>query len=88
MAADEQALRERAALGALYKEHLDALNEAIDAVEAQYASAWADTFDAEERDNLWRAVRVCRKMKEHFGSLVSDGRLATHQLTGLRRLGK
>lgn len=85
---NEALLRERAALGALYKEHHEALTQAIDAVEAQYASAWADTFDSVERDNLWRAVRVCRKMKEHFGSLVSAGTLATHQLTEIKRLGK
>lgn len=83
---DEQATRERAALGAKYKEHLDDFRAAIDAVEEQYASEWADTFDPAERDNLWRAVRVCRKMKEHFGSLVSAGTLASHQLTELRKL--
>ena len=87
-AVDESALRERAATGALYAEHLDDFHAAIDAVEAQYASAWADTFDPAERENLWCAVRVCRKMKEHFGGLVSDGKLATHQLTELKRLGK
>jgi hypothetical protein len=85
---NEALLREQAATGALYREHLDALHAAIDAVEAQYSDAWADTFDAESRENLWRAVRVCRKMKEHFGSLVSAGTLASHQLTGLKRLGK
>lgn len=85
---NEQTLRERAALGSVYKEHLEDFHAAIDAVEAQYASAWADTFDPAERENLWRAVRVCRKMKEHFGGIVSDGKLASHQLTGLRRLGK
>jgi hypothetical protein len=84
----EQLLREQAERGAVYREHLPAFHEAIDAVEAQYASAWADTFDAAERENLWRAVRVCRKMKEHFGSLVSDGTLATHLLTEIKRLGK
>jgi hypothetical protein len=55
-------------------------------VEAQYVLAWANTFDAAERENLWRAVRVCRKMKEHFGSIVSDGKVATHQLSELKRL--
>ena len=83
---NEQAIRERAALGAKYREHLSDFHDAIDAVEAQYAQAWAETFDPEQRDNLWRAVRVCRKMKEHFGSLVSDGQVASHQLAELRRL--
>ena len=85
-AIDESALRERAALGAKYREHLEDFHAAIDAVEQQYATAWADTFDAGERDNLWRAVRVCRKMKEHFGSFVSAGTLASHQITELKRL--
>jgi hypothetical protein len=86
MIVDENALRQRAALGSKYKEHLEDFHAAIDAVEAQYASAWADTFDAAERDNLWRAVRVCRKMKEHFGGLVSNGQVASHQLAELKRL--
>lgn len=85
---NEQLLREQAEMGAVYREHLPALHAAIDAVEQQYASAWPTTFDAAERENLWRAVRVCRKMKEHFGSLVGTGTLATHQLTEIRRLGK
>jgi hypothetical protein len=83
---DENAVREKAALGAVYKEHLEDFHAAIDAVEAQYVLAWANTFDAAERENLWRAVRVCRKMKEHFGSIVSDGKVATHQLSELKRL--
>lgn len=83
---NEEALRQQAAAGAAIREHLDALHAAIDAVEAQYAGAWADTFDSAERDNLWRAVRVCRKMKEHFGSIAGSGTLATHQLSELKRL--
>lgn len=83
---DEHGLRERAATGAKYREHLDDLHAAIDAVEAEYTAEWANTFDAEQRENLHRAVRVCRKMKEHFGALVSDGIAATHALTELKRL--
>jgi hypothetical protein len=85
---NEQALREAAATGSKYREHLDDFHAAIDAVAAQYADAWATTFDAHERENLWRGVQVCRKMKEHFGALVSGGTLATHQLQELKRLGK
>jgi hypothetical protein len=83
---NEQALRERAATGAIYREHLDDFHAALDAIEAQYTQEWAGTFDAAQRDNLWRAVRVCRKMKEHFGELVSGGTLATYQLSELKRL--
>jgi hypothetical protein len=38
MTVDENALRQRAALGSKYKEHLEDFHAAIDAVEAQYAS--------------------------------------------------
>ena len=87
MTSNEQALRERAALGAKYKEHLADFHDAIDAVAEQYAAEWATTFDAAQRENLWRAVQVCRKMKEHFGEIVSAGTLASHQITELKRLG-
>jgi hypothetical protein len=83
---DEADLRERAATGARYREYLDDLHAAIDAVEAEYTAEWADTADAAQRENLYRAVRVCRKMKEHFGALVSDGIAATQALTELKRL--
>lgn len=83
---DEHDLRERAATGAKYAEHLEDLHAAIDAVEAQYTAEWANTPDAAHRDNLWRAVRVCRMMKEHFGGLVSDGTVASHELEEIKRL--
>lgn len=86
MQVDQQALRERAALGAKYKEHLEDFHAALDAVAKQYSEAWAMTFDAAERENLWRAVQVCRKMKEHFGDLVGAGTLASHQLSEIKRL--
>lgn len=87
MIVDETALRQRAALGAKYKEHLADFHEAIDAVKADYIAEWPSTFDAEQREKLWVAVRICDKMKEHFGALVSDGQVASHQLAELKRLG-
>jgi len=82
---NEQAIRERAAEGARLKEHLPALNEAVDTIEAQYAAALLDCHDPLGRERLWQAVQVCRKVKEHFGSLVSGGTLALHQLQELSR---
>lgn len=83
---DETAVRERAAIGARYREHLEDFHAAIDAVKAEYAAEWPRTFDAEQRERLWLAVRVCDKMKEHFGALVSNGQVASHQLAELKRL--
>jgi hypothetical protein len=85
---DETPLRERAALGARFREALPDIQDGLDAIEREYADEWARTFASDERDNLWRAVQVVRKLKSHFGEIVSNGALATHQLAELKRLGK
>lgn len=83
---NEAQLREQAALGARFKEVLPDIHEGLDAIERSYADEWARTFNSEERDNLWRSVQVVRKLKSHFGEIVSAGTVATHQLTELKRL--
>jgi hypothetical protein len=88
MIRDEIAIRERAAIGARYKEHLEAYTEALDAVEKQYADELLGSFDPAARERLWIAVQVCRKMKQHFGSLASQGSLAQHQLSEIARLAR
>ena len=74
-------VRERAGVSILTDIH-----EGLDAIERSYADEWARTFNSEERDNLWRSVQVVRKLKSHFGEIVSAGTVATHQLTELKRL--
>jgi hypothetical protein len=83
---DENRLREKAAAGATIREHLSAIHAALDAVGEDYAKAMLDCHDRDERDNLWRAARVCRKLKEHFGTIASSGTMASHQLVELQRL--
>jgi hypothetical protein len=82
---DVSAIRERAAEGARLKEHLPALQEAVDIIESQYADALMDCHDPLGRERLWQAVQVCRKVKQHFGAVVSGGTLALHQLQELSR---
>lgn len=83
---DESGLRERASLGAKFKEHLPDIQDALNAVEAEYVNELLNTFDRDHRDNLWRTVQVCRRLKQHFGEIVSSGALASHQLEELKRL--
>ena len=83
---DETALREQAALGAKFKEVLPDIHDGLDAIGAQYAEEWARTFSTDERENLWRAVQVVKKLKAHFGEIVSSGTVASHQLTEIKRL--
>jgi hypothetical protein len=84
----EDNLRERAALGARFREVLPDIQGALDSLASEYADEWARTHVAEERENLWRAVQVVKKLKSHFGEIVSSGTLATHQLAEIRKLGK
>jgi hypothetical protein len=83
-------LHERAARGARYQEILQSgeVTEALDAIEGQYADALLSCFDAAERDNLWRAVQVVRKVKKHLGELAGDGRLASHQIAEMQKLSR
>ncbi len=83
---NEHALRERAALGARFREVLPDIRAGLDEIERTYADEWARSFDPAERDNLWRAVQVVRKLKAHFGEIVSSGTVSSHQLTEIRRL--
>ncbi len=81
-------LHERAATGARYRELLQGgeVTAALDAIEQQYADELLNSHDSDQRENLWRAVQVVRKIKAQFGSLAGNGRLATYQLTELKRL--
>ena len=62
------------------------LGEAFDRVERDFAEAWKTTFNAEERDNLWRAVQVVKKVREHFATAISDGRVANHRISEIKRV--
>lgn len=62
------------------------IHAGLTAIERQYADAWATTFDTSERENLWRAVQVVRKLQSHFGEIVSSGAVASRQLAEIKRL--
>lgn len=62
------------------------LGEAFDKIERDFSEAWKTTFDATERDNLWRAVQVVKKVREHFTIAISDGRVANHRIAEIKRV--
>lgn len=47
------------------------IRETLDAVEAQFMSEWKATFSAEERENIWRTVRVIQLMRSHMASIAA-----------------
>lgn len=83
-------LHERAARGARYGELLQSgeITDALDAIEEQYTEGWAGCFDAAERDNLWHAVQVVRKVKAQLSMIAGDGKLATRQIQEMRKLNR
>jgi sulfur transfer protein SufE len=85
---DELALAERASKGSRYRELLRSgeVAEALDGIEAQYAADLLDCQSHDERERLWLAVQVVRKVKAHLNQIDSDGKLAAHQLAEIRRL--
>lgn len=78
---------ERAGRGVVYQQLLEnELGEAFDAIEAQFGKAMLDCHVATERDALWQAVQVTRKLRQYFVQAATDGKLATHQMTEIARL--
>jgi sulfur transfer protein SufE len=85
---DELALAEKAAKGSRYRELLRSgeITDALDGIERQYADELLNCQNHDERERLWLAVQVVRKVKAQLSSIDSDGKVAAHQLAEIRRL--
>jgi sulfur transfer protein SufE len=85
---DELALAEKAAKGSRYRELLRSgeVTDALDGIERQYAEELLNCQNHDERERLWLAVQVVRKVKAQLNSIDSDGKVAAHQLAEIRRL--
>ena len=72
---------ERARRAVAVKALLDDPNvrDALAAIEADLVAEWKRSFDAQERDNLWRAVNVMERLQAWLRSAAS------HDLAALRR---
>ncbi len=79
---------DRLARAARYQQALGdgVLAEAFATVEQQIADELLNTFDATQRDNLWRSVQCLRKVSAHLSTVAAGGRLAQHQLEELKRV--
>jgi hypothetical protein len=73
----EQRARRAAAVKALLDD--PNVREAFAAIEADLVAEWKRCFDAQERDNLWRAVNVMARLQAWLRSAAS------HDLAALRR---
>ena len=81
----------RARAEALLQDEL--LEEAFARLEERYVEEWRTTAvrDSDARERLWSAVNIVRKVKQHLGTIIGDGRLAQRELDQLterkRRFG-
>jgi hypothetical protein len=82
------ALARAARAQALIEDEL--LGEAFAALEARYVEEWRATQfrDTDARERLWQAVNVLRKVKDHLGRMLADGRLAQREIEALAQRKK
>jgi hypothetical protein len=62
------------------------LAEAFDAIEKDYAAELLDCRDRDERERLWLAVQVVRKVRQHFAQAINAGRVPNADMAALRRV--
>ena len=46
----------------------DDVKDAFATIEAELTEEWKNTFDANERENLWRTIRVMGMLQSRLGS--------------------
>lgn len=56
------------------------IQDAFDAIEADLMEEWRNARNAEERENIWRAVNIMERLKTWLRSAAS------HDLAALRRV--
>lgn len=56
--------------------------ESLAALEAEYIRQWRESKynDDDGRERLWLAVNVIGKVKDHLTKVISDGKVAQHDL--------
>lgn len=79
---------ERAARTARYMADMEdgTLGEAFDRIEKEYTAELLDCHVPEDRERLWLAVQVVRKVRTHFAQAIASGRVPASDMTALRRV--
>jgi hypothetical protein len=81
---DENKLIRDASRGAAAKALADneLLQEAFTSLEARYVEEWRITQfrDTDARERLWQAVNILRKVRDHLGAMIANGKLAQAEL--------
>src|SRR3982074_3752364 len=76
-------LARRARAEALLQDEI--LQEAFVRLEERYIDEWrvSQFRDTDARERLWQAVNILRKVRDHLGKTVADGKLAQREIDQL-----
>ena len=50
--------------------------------------AWMESQSQQERDDIWRAIRILKNMEKYMDKIVTTGKDATKQLVNLKNPNK
>jgi hypothetical protein len=61
------------------------LQDGFRLLEERYIEEWRVTQfrDTDARERLWQAVNVLRKVRDHLGKIIADGKLAQREIEQL-----
>jgi hypothetical protein len=89
---DESSLNEAATRAMRAQELLDneLLTDAFNTLEKNYVAAWRATTidDAAGREKLFLAINIVGKVRDHFASVVANGKLAEAELKALAQVAE
>ena len=55
---------------------------------ASLTEKWMESQSAEERDDIWRAIRILKNMEKYMEKIVVTGKDATKELVNLKNPSK
>lgn len=63
------------------------LKESFATLKAEYRNAWENSGprDTDGRERLWQAFQIIGKVETHLTTVMSDGKIAQHELSRLTR---
>ena len=87
---DEITLGKKQAKGAAAEALLnnELLQQSFKALHDEYIENWKITHfkNVEGRERLWQAIQIIGKVEDHLKKMVSDGKIATRDLSQIKYL--
>lgn len=80
-------LEERRRRGESARRILDepVFQDAFADLRSHFIEAWQQCADQEQRDRIWMAVNLLKKIEQHIETVFEDGKLAAAEIAELRK---